>query len=340
MRNAGKEKNYLCAVMRTALFLALSMVLLAGCDNELDVTADWKDIPIVYGILSPQDTVHYVRIEKAFLDPTIPANEIARIPDSLYYENVDAAIVDLSTGLRYQFEEVNGEDEGIPRDEGIFAESPNILYRIDADDLNLTGGRQYRFELNRSERLPLVEATIEQVRRGIVTRPVENTQLRFPYEGTFSVVWREADNAFFYDVSLIVRYEEANLDDPGSAVSKTAEWKLARNTSDVRADVFGIEFYQFLADELEADPRIIRRLDAVDCYLRSGGRELFDFRTIQNANSGFTSVGGDIPQYTNLSEGLGIITTSNRDQVLDLQLSNESLDSLINGSITGDLNFR
>ena len=71
--------------MKKLLLLLPFGLLLSACSNDFEVTAPWKDIPVVYAILSPQDTAHYIRIEKAFIDPDKSALEIARIPDSLYY---------------------------------------------------------------------------------------------------------------------------------------------------------------------------------------------------------------------------------------------------------------
>ncbi len=320
--------------------LLLSGVVFAGCNNDLNVTAPWKDIPIIYGILSPSDTAHYVRIEKAFLDPEVSALEIARIPDSLYYKDLDVSIFDISSGTRFQLEEIDGIEDGYVRDEGIFAEVPNILYKVDAKDLNLTAANSYRLEVNRSERLPLVTAEIEIVSRPVIVRPLPERELRFPYESLFKVIWRKADNAFFYDVSLVIHYNEWTMGDPGSIEAYSIQWKLARSVSGDRVEIFGIGFYEFLRAELEADPTLLRSLSNIDVIVRSGGRELFEFRKVLLANSGITSIGGDIPQYTNLSEGFGILTSSNSSQNSELVLHAVSLDSLRNGYLTEDLNFQ
>ncbi|MEO6758455.1 MAG: hypothetical protein ABIO24_03305 [Saprospiraceae bacterium] len=44
------------------LLLPLAALLLASCTNDFDVTAPWKEIPVVYAILSAKDTAQYVRI--------------------------------------------------------------------------------------------------------------------------------------------------------------------------------------------------------------------------------------------------------------------------------------
>jgi len=226
------------------------------------------------------------------------------------------------------------------RDEGVFAEVPNILYKVDGNDLKLMAKNTYRLEINRSESLPLVTAEIEIVSRAAIIRPLTGVELRFPYQGLFKVIWREADNVFFYDVSLLIHFDEWTVGDPTSVVRRSVSWELGRSINSDRVEVLGISFYKFLADQLEANPTTLRFLTGIDVIVRSGGQELFEFRKVLLANSGITSIGGDIPQFTNLSEGYGIITSSNTSQNLDFDLQIASLDSLRNGVITDDLNFQ
>lgn len=327
-------------MLKWTFIAAVFLLVFGSCDNDFDIAADWKDIPIVYGILSPQDTAHYIRIEKAFLDENTAATAIAKIPDSVYYSDLDAALIDLGANERYQLEEVNGMEEGYVRDEGVFVTDPNILYKIRASDIQLTPGTTYRLEINRSENLPLVTADIEQVAAAQIRRPAPGQELRFIYDRDFSVLWQESDNSAFYDVTLGIRYSEWEASDPDVKDSLNLDWSLGRNITLNEASVLGIEFYEFLADQLEADPTIRRRLIAIDCFVRSGGDELLEFRTIQLANTGITGAGGELPEYTNISGGLGLITSSNLDVVDNLSLNAESLDSLRTGSITGDLNFQ
>ncbi|MDX1478508.1 MAG: DUF4249 family protein [Saprospiraceae bacterium] len=327
-------------MLKHALFAALLACTCLSCDNELNVTADWKDIPVVYGILSPVDSLHYIRIEKAFLDPSTSALEVARIADSLYYDALDASVVDVASGERYQLEEVDGNLVGLMRDEGIFASSPNRLYRVAQEDIRLKANQKYRLEINRSERLPLVTAETEITQKPQIKRPFFQELLRFQYTNQFKVLWQEAENAFFYDVRLIIHYDETDPGNPGELIAKSLEWPIARNVTFNEVEVLGIKFYEFLRAEINANPSVQRFLRGIDVEVRSGGQELYEFRRIQQANTGITSVGGDIPRYTNMSEGIGILTASNSDLETGYELHPEALDSLRFGTITADLNFQ
>jgi hypothetical protein len=91
---------------------------------------------------------------------------------------------------------------------------------------------------------------------------------------------------------------------------------------------------------LVEDGALRRILKTIDVQVRAGGIEMYEFQRVQLANSGITSAGGDIPQYTNLSEGVGVFSSSNRTTQLGLTLHEDSRDSLILGSITKGLNFQ
>ncbi|MBU1721001.1 MAG: hypothetical protein KKA07_18185, partial [Bacteroidetes bacterium] len=69
---------------RLLIFLGIIAVFAYSCETDFDVTADYKDITIVYGLLSQNDTVQYIRINRAFLGDG-NALEMAAIPDSSYY---------------------------------------------------------------------------------------------------------------------------------------------------------------------------------------------------------------------------------------------------------------
>ena len=86
---------------RLLVVFVVSVLFFSSCDNELKLLDEWKDIPVVYGVLSPNDTAHYIRVEKAFLDPEKSAFEVARIADSLYYpdEQIEVFVKNVSLGF-------------------------------------------------------------------------------------------------------------------------------------------------------------------------------------------------------------------------------------------------
>jgi hypothetical protein len=182
------------------------------------------------------------------------------------------------------------------------------------------------------------EATI--VSKPIVTIPLAGAKLRFLTSGFFRVSWIEPAGAAFYDVILSIHYDEYHIADPGNMTNKTAVWKASGVVTSTEVQVPGVEFYEFMRGALVEDGALRRILKTIDVQVRAGGIEMYEFQRVQLANSGITSAGGDIPQYTNLSEGVGVFSSSNRTTQLGLTLHEDSRDSLILGSITKGLNFQ
>ena len=75
-------------LLKPTILLLVLVMGWSACSTEVNLEAEWKDIPIVYGFLNIQDTAHYVRVQKAFLEPGGDALEIAQNSDSIYYDEV------------------------------------------------------------------------------------------------------------------------------------------------------------------------------------------------------------------------------------------------------------
>ena len=56
-------------IMNKLSFVAVLIMALGfvSCETDIDVNAEPTDITIVYGLLNPNDTTHYLKINKAFI---------------------------------------------------------------------------------------------------------------------------------------------------------------------------------------------------------------------------------------------------------------------------------
>ena len=74
------------------LFLSLSVLAVVlgfnACSTDVDLYADYKDTPIIYGLLDASVDTNYIRINRAFSGSNenhIDATEVALIEDSCNY---------------------------------------------------------------------------------------------------------------------------------------------------------------------------------------------------------------------------------------------------------------
>lgn len=334
--------------MKTKLLPVLAIAFLLGaCNDEIDLTADWKDIPVVYALINKDEAVHYVRLEKAFLDQNGNAFDAAQNIDSLYYgPEVTVEILNQSTGKTVVLERVNGEDEELYREDGVFANSPNYLYKFLAEDLPLDGEQTIELRINRGDNLEVVTAEAIVMGDIIPQAPsMPGDKLDFPMDRETSIRWRSTEEIRIFDVFLQVRYAEQLISDPNSVEEKSVIWTMGQGidneagTQQTVLKVSGQEFYAFLAQSIETDNDKIRFLQGMDLIITGGGEAVERFINIALANTGITSA-QEIPTYSNLSEGLGIFSSLSDTTVVNLTLTNESRDSLTSGSITGELNFQ
>ena len=51
--------------IRIAALIVLTTILFQACKTDFDINAPWKESAIVYGILNQNDTIHYIKVNKA-----------------------------------------------------------------------------------------------------------------------------------------------------------------------------------------------------------------------------------------------------------------------------------
>ncbi|MEM9921272.1 MAG: hypothetical protein AAF990_24440 [Bacteroidota bacterium] len=331
----------------------LGLLFLANCSNDFELVAAGEDTPIVYGLLSRADTAHYIRVERAFIDPEVSALEIAQRPDSLYYENLSVRVERASNPDEFWIlQPVDGADEGYPKSGGIFANQPNILYKFKLEPgEELVEKEKYIIKIDRGDGKPTVtgETTILSDMR--VSQPATVKPQKWIYGDDINasnpdVSWRFEVEAVFFDLKIRVNVRKINLSDPAASEDQSLIWTIARNITPEdqgdRSRKFRIPaagMFQFIGSELEADPNVEYEFIGYDYIVEAGGQELKDYINIGLANTGITS-SQITTNFTNLSEGLGVFSSRNTVIYEGFGLTSQSLDSLRQGVFTRDLKFR
>ena len=118
-------------------FIAVAALFtIGGCSTKFNTAAPYKNITVIYGFLDQSDTAHYIRIQKAFLDNNKSALVMATNPDSNYYASLNVRIerINYLTGGgvhdTIHLNRVNLDNEGYPKQQGIFFNSPNYAYKF------------------------------------------------------------------------------------------------------------------------------------------------------------------------------------------------------------------
>ncbi len=329
-----------------------------SCSNDFELTDTWQEIPVVYAILSPGENAYYVRVEKAFLDPETSAFVTAQIADSLYYPENSIAVYlqrDGNSNL-FQLSRVDGNLEGFKRDSGIFATTPNWLYKIKASEIEggLKEGQKYKLVIKRADGQPDItaETTIPKAFTLVTPNPT-TTPPRINFLGDLGTTfrWSHDENAVFFNVYLTIPYRE---EIPGETTRRdTIQWKAASNVQAASAtsestltQVLGNDFYTVIKNRLverygsvENVPVASRYFGNVTITVEGGGKEIREFRLTAEANSGLT--GAEIVQtYSNLSEGFGIFSAKNTTVKNGFKVENETIEAMKLSPIVQNFTFK
>jgi hypothetical protein len=311
----------------------LVVLFLASCDNELDLVKDFKEVPVVYGLLDRTAETQYIRVERAFADREISPNDIAQNPDSLYYDDITVRLINKRTNGEFILERIDGADEGLPRDEGLFATSPNFLYKVNTVDFPMSEGDSIQLRISNVFEDRDVRATTNIFRPPFFVSP--NT-LNFERGRQFRLSWNPSDDPTVYSAAFTFDITENRN---GEIKDTTLRWVVLNNSERTQLEVEGESFYSFLASSLEENSNITRTMGNGGFELITGNSDVADYIRVGQANLGITS-SGEIPIFTNMSEGLGIFGSNVTDRRSGLPFRDSTIDSLINSPITRNLNFQ
>lgn len=327
-------------LFRPVILLFLSGFILS-CSNDFDLTEPTKEIPVVYGLINAADTAQFIRVEKAFIDENIPGNQLALDPANLYFENIDVKLRHDPTGTELNMIRIDGTQAGFPRESGAFAQAPNYLYRLVTKTNPLIPKDNYTLIIRKNDGEVLSTATtrvLSNYENTDVITPNANALLSFGYNTDFRIAWNSDENAVIHDIQLILNYTEERPSTP--VTKKSVIWNLTRNYDRTIYLTKGREFYEFLSRSLTAEPFVNRYFDNFTLIITSGGREIRDYISVGQANTGITS-SGEIPVYSNLTNGgLGVFSSRSQFVRQNIGIAPASLDSLRNGTITKSLNFK
>jgi hypothetical protein len=116
----------------------ISALIFTSCETDIKTKADYKDMTIVYGLLDPNETEHYIKINKGFIGEA-NANDLAANADNYNYANgeIDVTIEEYKTsGIYVKTHQLTRVVNDKPKDEGVFDSSTNVLYKFTEANLN------------------------------------------------------------------------------------------------------------------------------------------------------------------------------------------------------------
>ena len=319
-------------------------ISLGSCENELDLVAPYEEIGVIYGLINPTDSVHIVRIQKAFLGEG-NALLMAQNPDSIYYLDIltaklqrikNGAVLEELPLSRYIGDPLN-------QGSGTFPTTPNILYKTNS--AKIYRDSDYRIIVTNNETGYEMRATTPIIDSLIISRPTMDPTVAIPWAGQFpiTVEYTTGKDGKVFNLTIRFKYTEETIAN-GVIVDKYVDWvfpnKLVKDPDMpeiISLEVDGEDFYRFLGDAIKVDASVRRYAGTTDFIITSGAEFLADYI---NINSATTSILTTIPEYTNIENGTGIFSCRYTQVTPNKPLDANSLNYLKTGPYTSDLGFQ
>tara|TARA_R110001592_G_scaffold59912_2_gene182074 strand:- start:1131 stop:2240 length:1110 start_codon:yes stop_codon:yes gene_type:complete len=116
----------------------ITALIFTSCETDIKTKAEYKDMTIVYGLLDPSETDHYIKINKGFIGEG-SANDLAANADNYNYANGEISVkIDEFTpsGVYVDEYKLDRVVNDIPKDDGVFDNTTNVLYKFTKANLN------------------------------------------------------------------------------------------------------------------------------------------------------------------------------------------------------------
>ena len=360
------------------LFSAFSIiVILFSCNEQIELSGDFKETAIVYGLLDHSDSMHYVKITRAFIGPG-NAVDISQIEDSSYFNSVYATIEELEGGTvtrTWVLSDTiieNKDTNGV-----FFAPTQKVYYFKTLPTTISTSGAfgtvqtspnpqlsslnpnaQYRLNADINDGLFRVSATTDLV-NGLTTNATsQNFTFKFASNpGEYkaqSVTISNTGNAHVVNAKIGINIAEYIGED---AVSQTIDWTIGENdvmpNSSITFSAQGETFYNRVIDNVTNDPLIDQRnFLGFEVVMTGGSEDLYNYITVNQPSS---SLAQTKPTYTNLEvtndyRVIGIFSSIQTiktfrpfyvspQQAFIRAIDKKSTQELCEGPITGLLQF-
>ena len=296
---------------------AVLLWLLPSCEKEFNPRDEYKDITIIYGLINPVDSIHYIRINKAFLGPE-SIIVMAKNPDSSTYpvEDIDVRIYEVtpngnSTQLTVGTTIIHNKDSGY------FYYPDQMVYYFEKTFDKKTDNT-IKIEVEHKKTGKIVYAQTSVVNAFNVYTPRAETQPNFdPEQTVMKFEWDNAKNGKIYDVYYTMYYREGSVPDFSVFRKDSVVWHMGTYSAaqtgngSSQVEIFQFNpgaFYSQVAKKVPYNTSLWRSpYSTVKFAIWCGSEELYYYHNINSPSQGLAQ---ERPEYTNLktkvySEELG-----------------------------------
>jgi hypothetical protein len=322
----------------------IALLISAGCSTKLNIDAPYKETMIIYGLLDQTDTVHYIKINKAYLGPG-NALVMAQTYDSISYGNVlTVQLQQISNGTLIKTINLT-RDSTISKPVGIFSYPYQVLYKTKAP---LDSSCQYNLVVTNNSTHNVFKGSASLINTFSTQEPSRSgSNLNFGLTSPQNILWTTAINGAVYDLVLrFYYYEESRA--THVIVLKYLDWdfgnQIATANPNMMVVIPGSTFFQYLESTLSPlDGSIYRFVSNTvnstppgnaELIFSIGSQDLSTYLIVSQPTNSITQVQ---PQYTDIVNGFGLFASRYQRILNNLHFDPGTLDSLYLGQYTQGL---
>ncbi len=324
--------------------LTFGVLIFTSCSTKVEINAKWKEIPVIYGLLNPADSIQYIKINKAFLGNG-NALTYAQQDSTNYGSHLLAFLYEKDIyGTAISTIQLRA-DSSILKDPGTFSSPKQILYRTPSGTV-IHKNSIYYFEVRNSETQTTASSSTTIVNDVNVSSPYPGTHINFlsPQPNNFKVKWTSALNGKLYNLVIRFHYIEYS---PSDTLFKQIDWDFGNVESlslaggeEMQQSIGPDDFYKFVASRLTPNLPLgtYRKVNSstLDFIWTVGGMDLSTYIAVNRPS---LSIVQDRPEFTNIEGGYGIFSSRNRTSLTGFALNPLTIDTLIAGQYTYNLGF-
>jgi hypothetical protein len=369
-----QEKMDRHLIVKSGTIFLLAAIFTLGftrCTTDVDLTAPYVSIPVVFGLLDAEADTQWVRINRTWLGDG-DQTQIALVSDSSEYENsrLSARFVEVVNEIDTRVFELrdtllqNKDEDGV-----FFAPEHKAYFAPTRANESLNPDALYRLEIVIDDSVNVeAETNMISVSVGNIQQPpagLDIVKLNFANVGPSQVTypsypfkWRSTTGASRYDAVLLVHFIEHYWADDFHTVldsSRARTIEMPIGTVDPSDDEGNQELeklfdgqilFTTLKTRLEKNIRITRELGVWD--EESQIARAFDFLLIVanetlaiylDVNAPVTGIIQERPEYSNVNGGLGLWASRTTQGVFGLGYTTDTIEHLQEGDDTAELNF-
>jgi hypothetical protein len=290
-------------------FLIMATLLQSCNDNTFDVTDGWNEFTTAICLMDKNDTTHYLRIGKAFLDKNRSALEIAKIQDSLYYQNLQVVITEVvNNNVVRTFNAT--PTVALPKDTGVFAAPNQVLYYFQAV---LNPQATYNLTIT-TPTGNVVKGSNNVVNGTFLRRPLPSTLINWSKPDGSQIDFYSPVNGKIYEVYARIHYYNTRKADGAllgkyyatTRLSETMPYADTEGYKEYSLSVYGGAIFKALRNQITPDPAIERTFLGVEFVFSSGDQNIANYIEINSPSNTIVQVK---PNYSTLTNGLGIFAS-------------------------------